>query len=183
LEVNERKLLRAAQGGDKEAFQQLILAYYPYVKKFLLKLSGSEQDAEDLTQETFLKLIRGIRQYEPSGNALFATWLMTIAKHCYLDFLRRNRLITVDFNALELPSDEFFEGEIERREDADALWRAMETLPPEQALAVRLRHFEQQSLEEIAARMGIEAKTAKSRVHLGVVKLRKTLGGTKNGAQ
>ena len=183
MEGNERKLLRAAQGGDKEAFQQLILVYYPYVKKFLLKLSGSEQDAEDLTQETFLKLIRGIRQYEPSGRASFATYLMTIAKHCYLDFLRRNRLITVDFDALELPSGEFFEGEIERREDAEALQRAIEALPSEQALAVRLRHFEQQSLEEIAARMGVEPKTAKSRIHLGVVKLRKTLGGIKNGAQ
>ena len=181
--MDERKLLRMAQDGDKEAFQQLILAYYPYVSKFLLKLSGSEQDAQDLTQETFLKLIRSIRQYEPSGQAAFATYLMTIAKHCYLDFLRRNRHIAIDFDALELPSGEFFEGEIERREDAAALCRAIETLPPEQALAVRLRHFERQSLEEIAAQMGVESKTAKSRIHLGVVKLRKTLGGTKNGAE
>ena len=180
--MDERKLLRAAKDGDKEAFQQLILAYYPYVNSFLLKLCGNEQDAEDLTQETFLKCIRGIRQYEPNGKATFATWLMTIAKHCYLDFLRRSRHITVDFDALELPSGEFFEGGIERREDAEALLQAIEALPPEQALAVRLRHFEQQSLEEIAARMGVEPKTAKSRIHLGVVKLRKTLGGTKNGA-
>ena len=99
-------MLRAAQGGDKEAFQQLILAYYPYVKNFLLKLSGSEQDTEDLTQETFLKLIRSIRHYEPSGQAAFATWLMSIAKHCYLDDLRRSRKLTVDFNAPELPSGE-----------------------------------------------------------------------------
>jgi len=181
--LDERKLLRMAQGGDKEAFQQLILAYYPYVKKFLLKLSGNEQDADDLTQETFLKLIRSIRHYEPSGQATFATYLMTIAKHCYLDFLRRNRQITVDLDALEVSSGEFFEGEIERREDAETLRRAIEALPPEQALAVRLRHFERQSLEEIAAQMGVEAKTAKSRIHLGVVKLRKTLGGTKNGAE
>ena len=179
--TDERKLVRTAQRGDKEAFQQLILAYYPYVKKFLLKLSGNEQDAEDLTQETFLKLIRTIRQYNPTDQAAFATYLMTIAKHCYVDFLRRNRQITVDFNTLELPSGEFFEGEMERREDAEALLQAMETLPPEQALAVRLRHLERQSLEEIAARMGCEAKTVKSRIHLGVVKLRKTLGGTTNG--
>jgi len=181
--VNERKLLRMARDGDKEAFQQLILAYYPYVTKFLRKLCGNGQDAEDLTQETFLKLIRSIRQYEPSGQAAFATYLITIAKHCYLDFLRRNQHITVDFDALVLPSGEFFEGEIERREDAETLRRAMEALPPEQALAVRLRHFERQSLEEIALQMGCEAKTVKSRIHIGVVKLRKALGGTTNGAK
>ena len=58
--LREKALVAACQKGDKQAFNELILLFYPYVYKFLLKTCGEKNLAEDLTQETFLKMVRNI---------------------------------------------------------------------------------------------------------------------------
>lgn len=90
--MNEKALIKRCQRGERQAFDELIRLYYDYVSGFLLKNTADETLSEDLTQETFLKMIRSIEKFDPGGSAAFGTWLITIAKNCYIDHLRKNRM-------------------------------------------------------------------------------------------
>lgn len=77
--MGEKELVKRCQKGDKKAFEELVEQFYPYVSGFLLKTTRNSILAEDLTQETFLKMIRNIEKYRPEG-ASFGTWLISIAR-------------------------------------------------------------------------------------------------------
>ena len=81
VNVNEKEIIGRCREGDREAFDTLIRTFYPYVTKYLLKLTHDENLTEDLTQEVFLKLIRTIENYKTDGKAAFATYVITIAKN------------------------------------------------------------------------------------------------------
>lgn len=170
-------MILSAQKGEKEAFQSLIALYYPYVSKFLLKLCGDQALSEDLTQDTFLKLVRGIDKFDIHGKAAFSTWVMTIAKNCYFDHLRRNRQALYSLEEQEAFSGSNVQDEVLDRLQMEEALKALEQLPPEQAAAIRLKYLEQQTLQEIAQQLCCEPKTVKSRIHNGVMKLRKMLKG------
>ena len=72
--MDEKALVKACQKGDRQAFEALIRLFYPYVSRFLLKMTLDESLAEDLTQDTFLKMIQNIEQFDADGGALFGTW-------------------------------------------------------------------------------------------------------------
>lgn len=71
--MNEKALIKKCQRGDKQAFEELIRLYYDYVSGFLLKTTMDSTLSEDLTQETFLKMIRSIEKFDPDGSAAFGT--------------------------------------------------------------------------------------------------------------
>lgn len=81
--MNEKDLVKKSQNGDRKAFEDLIRMFYPYVSGFLLKNTNNSDLAEDLTQETFLKMVQNIEKYDLKSKAGFGTWLITIAKNCY----------------------------------------------------------------------------------------------------
>lgn len=174
--MDELKLIKSAQNGEKQALNDLISTYYPYVLKFTLKLCSDQNISKDLTQETFLKLVRSIDKFDLKGRASFSTYVMTIAKNCYIDYLRRNRSISVeslDFVTAQMPGEEF-----DRLEFEDVL-NAVEALPKEQGEVIKLKYLEGMTLKEIANMHSMKEKTVKSRIHSGIVKLRKALKGDK----
>ena len=173
--MNEKALIKRCQRGDRQAFDELIRLYYDYVSGFLLKATENETLCEDLTQETFLKMIRSIERFDPGGSAGFGTWLITIAKNCYIDHLRRNRVHLEDIESLQLEDERNVADEVERKLRYEQVMSVMETLPPEQALAIRLKYVEDMTLAQIAERFGVQPKTIKSRIHDGTAKLRKKL--------
>lgn len=173
--MNEKALIQRCRRGDRQAFDELIRLYYDYVSGFLLKTTANAELAEDLTQETFLKMIRNIEKFDPGGRAAFGTWLITIAKNSYIDHLRRNRIRLEDVDSLPLADERNVADEVERKLQYERLLEAMATLPPEQALAIRLKYVEDMTLAQIAERFGVQPKTVKSRIHDGTVKLRKML--------
>lgn len=165
--MNEKALIKKCQRGDRQAFDELIWLYYDYVSGFLLKTTRDEMLSEDLTQETFLKMIRGIERFDVGGSAAFGTWLVTIAKNCYIDHLRRNWVPFEDIDALPLEDERNVADEVERKLRYEQLLAELETLPPEQALAIRLKYVEDMTLAQIAERFGVQPKTVKSRIHDG----------------
>jgi len=175
--LDEYSLILSAQKGEKEAFQSLITFYYPYVSKFLLKISNDVVLSEDLTQDTFLKLVRGIDKFDIHGKAFFSTWVMTIGKNCYLDHLRRNRQEVLSLEEQDAASQFNVQDAVLNHLQVDEMLKALESLPSEQAVAIRLKYMEQQTLQEIAQRFSCEPKTVKSRIHNGMVRLRKMLKG------
>lgn len=175
--MNERELIRACQRGEKQAFDELIRAFYPYVTKFLLKTCGNETLTEDLCQETFLKMIRNIEKYDVNGKAGFGTYIITIAKNTYVDYLRKNRHPEDNIDELVIPDDYNLENDVLTQLKYHEAMAVIEKLPPEQGMAITLKYLESQTLEEIAERFGVPSKTIKSRIHDGTVKLRKMLLG------
>ncbi|QAT50442.1 sigma-70 family RNA polymerase sigma factor [Caproiciproducens sp. NJN-50] len=175
--MDELSLIVSAQKGEKEAFQSLITFYYPYVSKFILKVCGDVTLSEDLTQDTFLKLVRGIEKFDVHGKASFSTWVITIAKNCYLDHLRRNKREVLSLEEQDVSSLFSVQDVVLDRLLTDEILKALESLPPEQAAAIRLKYLEQLTLQEIARRFSCEPKTVKSRIHNGMVRLRKMLRG------
>lgn len=171
--MNEKNLIKKCQRGDKQAFEELIRLYYNYVSGFLMKITADELLCEDLTQETFLKMIRSIEKYNIGGNAVFGTWLITIAKNCYIDYLRRNRIHLESIDEFMLTDESNVTTEVERKLLYEQLIAAIDILPLEQGLAIRLKYEEDMTLEQIADHFGVPSKTVKSRIHDGTVKLRK----------
>ena len=179
--MNDKALIKRCQRGDRQAFDELIRLYYDYVSGFLLKNTADETLSEDLTQETFLKMIRSIEKYDPGGSASFGTWLITIAKNCYIDHLRRNRIHLEDIDSLPVEYERNVADEVERKLQYEQIMEAMETLPVEQALAIKLKYVEDMTLAQIAEQFGVQQKTIKSRIHDGTVKLRKKLNLKERG--
>ena len=173
--MNEKALIKKCQRGNRTAFDELIRLYYDYVSGFLLKITMNETLTEDLTQETFLKMIRSIEKFDTEGSAGFGTWLVTIAKNCYIDNLRRNRVYIEDIESIPFADVRNVADEVERKLQYEQVLAAMEALPTEQALAIKLKYLENMTLAQIAERFGVQPKTIKSRIHDGTVKLRKKL--------
>ncbi|MEQ8155721.1 MAG: sigma-70 family RNA polymerase sigma factor [Clostridiaceae bacterium] len=174
--MDERKLIKRCQAGDKEAFQELISKYHPFVFKFLVKITENEQVAEDITQETFLKLIRNIDKFDMYGKAKFSTYIITISKNCYIDYLRKekkflqNVSIDENFNAEDVHANT--EEIVLDKIYGEAVKKEMENLSEEQKIAIKMKYIEGLTLKEIGEKLEIEPKTVKSRIHNGIVKLR-----------
>lgn len=180
--MNDIELIKDCQNGDKRAFNQLIGYYYPYVSGYLLKLTSSEHLTEDLTQETFVRIIRNIENFDVHGKASFSTYLITIAKHLYIDHLRKSRHELLSSDDFDIP-DESFEKRVYEKLDFSEALELIEKLPPKQAIAIKLKYLEEMTLEQIARHQNTEPKTIKSRIHSGMTKLRNEFlkGGGGNG--
>lgn len=167
----QNELAGRAQAGDRQAFTQLVRSYQDRVFRFILRMHGGRDEAMDLTQETFLKAFRALPGWQP--EARFSTWLFQIARNATLDVLRRRQRI--EFVSLDESSAE---GEaIDPRDGARLpdekladqqrmalLEGALRALPPEQREVLLLRELEGMSYTDIAATLGIEAGTVKSRL-------------------
>lgn len=173
--MNEKELIKACQKGEKQAFEELIRLFYPFVSKFLLKITCDKLLSEDLTQETFLKMIRSIEKYSLDGSASFSTWLITIAKNSYIDHLRRSNIKMVDIAEVQFNDWMDVTDCVIQKMRYEEVIKEIGDLPPEQGLAIRLKYEENMTLAEIAKQFGVAPKTIKSRIHDGTVKLRRLL--------
>ena len=178
--MNEKALIKKCKRGEKQAFEELIRLYYDYVSGFLLKTTAQKELSEDLTQETFLKMIRSIDKFDQSKSAAFGTWLITIAKNCYIDHLRKNRVGSLNIDDLALADERCVADDVERKLQYEQLRSEIDALPSEQGTAIRLKYEEDMTLAEIAERFNVEPKTIKSRIHDGTVKLRKKFSKERN---
>ena len=171
--MNEIKTIKECQNGNKEAFNNLIKFYYPYVFKYLLKLIGNEDITNDIVQDTFLKLIKNIDKYDIKGKSSFSTYLITIAKNCYLDYLRKNKkyvqIIDIDDISDKLTSVE------NTNINDDLIFDEIDKLPKEQRTAIKLKYLEGYTLREIAKIEQTKPETIKSRIHEGKKKIKKEM--------
>lgn len=173
--MNEIKLIRQCQKGNKTAFNELINFYYPFVLKYLIKITNNEEIAKDLTQDTFLKFIRNVEKFDVKGKASFSTYLITISKNCYLDYLRATKKISNDIDLESIKDPTYLENEIILENNINLILTKINKLPFEQAEAMKLKYLEGYTLNEIAVIMKTKPQTVKSRLHDGKRKLRKDM--------
>lgn len=169
---NDIKIIKSCQKGNKDSFNELINLYYEYVLGFLIKLTNNKQLSQDLTQDTFLKIIQNIDKFDTNGKASFSTYIITIAKNLYIDNLRKTKNEVYNIDELILPINGF-EDESIMKFEYDDIMNQIEKLPEAQREAIKLKYVEGMTLKEIAKIHNTNDKTIKSRIHTGVSKLRR----------
>ncbi|NAZ84452.1 RNA polymerase sigma factor SigE [Kineococcus sp. R8] len=147
------------------------------VYRLAYRLTGNRHDAEDLTQEVFVRVFRSLSSYQPGT---FEGWLHRITTNLFLDQVRRKQRIRFDALAEDaddrLPSTDMGpERAYEHRNLDDDVQRALDALPPDFRAVVVLCDIEGLSYEEIAATLGVKLGTVRSRIHRGRAQLRESL--------
>ncbi|PPD44075.1 MAG: RNA polymerase subunit sigma [Methylocystis sp.] len=168
---------RLACDGDRQAFAALFAYYFPRVKSYLLRAGASPAVAEDLAQETMLRVWRRAASFNASAGAA-STWIFVIARNLRIDRLRGERSgDDLDADPSDEP-DAAPNGETVAimNERKERVRQALGALSREQAQIVQLFYFDEQPHAEIARTLGIPLGTVKSRVRLAVERLRAQLG-------
>lgn len=156
----------------------LVNAYSKKVFNLAYQFSGSAQEAEDMTQEIFLKLYSSLRKYDFARN--FTAWLLTLSKNHLIDEYRRTkweRTQRDEFNDKVIAQDAFSgpERSTVREENKKLVWESLDRLSPEIRMTVILRDIQGRTYEEIAESLGLPVGTVKSRVNRGRLQLARVL--------
>jgi RNA polymerase sigma-70 factor (ECF subfamily) len=165
--------------GDLSAmpsWDELVRQHADRVYRLAYRLSGNQHDAEDLTQETFIRVFRSVQNYQPGT---FEGWLHRITTNLFLDMVRRRSRIRMEALPEDydrVPADEPNPEQIYHDSHLGAdLQAALDSLPPEFRAAVVLCDIEGLSYEEIGATLGVKLGTVRSRIHRGRQALREYL--------
>ena len=153
--------------GDEKAAEELIKRYYTPVLRYCKRQCFNLEKAEDLTQETFLKLFKNLSGYKEKRK--FKAYLYTIANHLCIDESRKMKECSLE-NEEEIRNEC---DELRRIEDKSEIAYLLDVLSPEQREAVILRFGEELSFWEIAKVMGCNMRTAQSRVRNALKIMRK----------
>lgn len=170
------RIAAIAERQDRTAFAELFNFFAPRVKAFLHKTGTSEQQAEELAQETMLAVWRKAGLYDPQ-SASAATWIFTIARNLRIDAVRREKrggAIRVDDVEAEFEADESpgADARIMSEEADERVRQALKALPPDQLKVIQMSFFEERPHGEIASALQIPLGTVKSRVRLAMKRLR-----------
>ncbi|HET6845342.1 MAG TPA: sigma-70 family RNA polymerase sigma factor [Anaerolineales bacterium] len=164
-------LVAQAQQGSEEAFTRLVEAYQTHVYNLCYRMLGDAQNAEDASQETFLRAFQHLHRYDHARP--FGTWLLSIAAHYCIDRLRRRKFSFLstdeseDGEPIELPDPAAPnpENDLLRRQQRDQVQGFLQALNPTDRAAIVLRYWDDCSEVEIANTLHITVSAVKSRLH------------------
>ncbi|HEY6196577.1 MAG TPA: sigma-70 family RNA polymerase sigma factor [Candidatus Eisenbacteria bacterium] len=170
----DAELVRRCLSGDQRACRDLVRRYERPVYSVLMRVVRSSEDAEDLVQETFVKVFRALDRYDPERP--FSAWIFTIASRLAIDHFRRRRVKTVSLNVSEPGSTEERTMDVEdpglkpdeitsHAEEESATSKLIDGLPEHYRIVVLLRHQQDLSYEEIAEALNLPLGTVKARIH------------------
>jgi RNA polymerase sigma-70 factor (ECF subfamily) len=178
-------LIRRAQAGEHEALTRLVETYQGPVYSLALAIMRDRADAVDMTQETFVRLLRSLGAYRGNGSN-FTSWVHRLSVNICLDALRRRQRSPVSSlerrgSALSEPVSadvwEQPEWRLEWGESASEVQSALAELPRSQRQALTLHYLEDRPYDEIAARMGVPLNTVKSHILRGKERMLRLLAG------
>lgn len=178
-EKTDEQLMEQVRLGETDAFQTIYERRFPALFRFCLRYLGSEADAEDLTQETFLRAFRAADRFEP--RAKVSTWLFTIARNLCFNRFRRAENQAAARDGTETEPDRLVSGrpdpevQASQNETAWTVQKAIGDLPPSLRVPVLLRRYHELSYEEIARITGCSLSAVKLRLHRARGLLKKAL--------
>lgn len=168
------ELVELALDEDRWAQRQLVKRYQGPIFAYIYRWLRNRADAEDLTQDVFIKMFRALHTY--SRKSSFRAWLYRIARNRVIDFLRRKKPSTVDIENVVTVTDEDTPVEaFERSSDQEKIDHAIATLPHIYREVLLLRHRDELTYEEIVDATGVTLGTVKARLHRARALLRKRL--------
>lgn len=181
-ELSDEQLVGRCLDGDQRAFEQLVERYAPRIYDFCLRLLGSAEEAEDAVQDTFTAAFQRLDTYR--GDAAFRTWLYRIAGNRVTDALRRSarrrhavayadaELANMDSAAVPVAWADTVAGEladpaltVERRLQAEHLWRSVARMPVKYRLPLLLHYREGLSYREVAQILDVPVRTVETRLY------------------
>jgi len=156
------KVLRRAAAGEEQALEVLVRMFSEPIRSYLERVVGDFGDSQDLTQETFLRMARGLPDF--AGKAKFSTWLFQIAKNLGIDHLRRRELDRVPLH--RVPEHAFATApSAHGMEETELLWACIGDLDVDLRSALILRDVHGFSYREIAEIVGATLSTVKWRIY------------------
>ena len=186
--VSDQAVVECARDGEEAAYRELLRRYQRPVFSLIYRMVRDRELAEDLAQETFVKVLNALDRYRPEYK--FSSWVFKIANNAAIDHLRRKELDTlsleggpdattperVEATTLQLgdPSESPLE-ELEARELGSAIERAIGRLRPEYRACIMLRHVEGRSYDEIAEILELPLGTVKTYIHRARAELKECL--------
>ena len=185
-------LVRRCIAGDAVAWEEIVQRYNRRIYNICYRFAGSADDAQDLTQEVFIKMYRMMSSYD-SGRAAFMTWVTTITRNLLVDHFRKTKqdrmTETLDGASSEhedaMPLSDRIpdkgappDARVQSREAGEAVQHALQKLSPELREAVILRDLQDMDYREIAAVLRVPEGTVKSRINRGRAELARVLQRT-----
>jgi RNA polymerase sigma-70 factor (ECF subfamily) len=165
---SEAALVNAARAGDRDAFAGLVDLYKKPVYNLALRMLGNPRDAEDASQEAFLRAYKALGAYDRKRP--FSTWLLSITAHYCIDRLRRRKSGEISLDGL--PTWRWVPAETvdpqraaERSDQADRIRKLLDGLPEDYRLVITLRYWHDLGYAEIASIVGETESAVKSRLH------------------
>ena len=183
LQHQEEDLIEKAKAGDVKSFEILIANYKKRAFNIAYRMLGNLEDANDVTQESFLKIYRSIDKFK--GKSSFSTWLYSIVNNTCIDFIRKNRkktTISIDTNydedgyEIEIADEKnTTESLFEKKEIIRSIHDAINRLNHDQKIVIILRDIQGFSYFEISKILNISEGTVKSRISRGRKNLKNIL--------
>jgi RNA polymerase sigma factor (sigma-70 family) len=185
-------LVRRCIAGDAVAWEEIVQRYNRRIYNICYRFAGSADDAQDLTQEVFIKMYRTLSSYD-AGRAAFMTWLTTITRNLLVDHFRKTKqermTDSLDGTSSEhedaMPLSEKIpdkaappDARIQTRQAGEKVHEALQKLSPELREAVILRDLQDMDYREIAAVLKVPEGTVKSRINRGRAELARLLQRT-----
>lgn len=168
--------IAAARNGDPAAREWLVRRWSEPVFRFSVRMLGNEQDARDVAQETLVKVLRSLEQYDPTRS--FPTWVFGIARNTCIDEHRRRRRRAWDEPGDIVDTRPSPLSEVSRAERADRVVGALQQLPPMYREILVLYHFEHLKYVEIAETLEVPLGTVMNRIFRARKKLREIYEAT-----
>jgi RNA polymerase sigma-70 factor, ECF subfamily len=170
--MDEKELINSAKKGDHRSFAMLFRNHYPLLVKYLMKITMNPDIAEEIAQATMAKCVEKIHLF--NGKSKFSSWLISIATNMYIDQHRKKKRER-EWNEGEAASRKLqWQMESKNEEWTDAL-AALSRLTDEMRIPLILKHYYGYSYDEISEILNIATGTAKSRVHHGLLAVRREL--------
>ena len=178
---SDESLVERGAAGDRDALQLLVERWQGPGFAVMVRMVGSQEDAQDFTQETFMRVCKNAHRYHTSGQ--FKSWILRIAGNVARTHLRRRRIlrwVRFDDVAHDGPSPSIG-GSLEEQETIQLVRSALLALPPRQRQAVALRYFEDMAYQEVADAMGVSVSAVESLLHRAMAALRQNLSLKETG--
>ena len=172
---DERSLVSRAQKGNEEAFAQLYEEYFTKIYRYVVVRIGDETEAEDITQQVFLKALQSIGSFKWRGIP-FSAWLYRIAHNQVVDYLRKTKrrtMVPIDEVTVAVESNP--QQEVEQEFDLQQLTVAIQRLTEAQRAVISLRFTSELSTAEVAKTLGKSQGAIKALQHSAIVALRRVL--------
>jgi RNA polymerase sigma-70 factor (ECF subfamily) len=166
--VSEISYIRRVQAGETQCFAPLLERYGRPVYSLIVKIVGNREDAEELTQDVFLKAYRSLASFQ--GNSRFSTWLYRIAYNAAISATRKKKheWLTIEDGVLEQVAEEDASDVSEQESDDEWMERLEESikqLSPDERALILLFYRQAKPIEEIAAIMGLTVSNVRTRLH------------------
>ncbi|HNR69628.1 MAG TPA: sigma-70 family RNA polymerase sigma factor [bacterium] len=185
MDPSNSNLIHAALNGDQQAYKEIVNRFYGKIFALVLRMVKNRQEAEDLTQETFIKAFNSLATF--NSEYAFSTWLYKIAANTCIDHFRKKRLLTFPLdNPITMQDSEIQreypdqqepepDNRLINKERTTIIEDAISSLPAKYRQVIILRHKRDKSYEEIAEELALPLGTVKVRIFRAREMLKKAL--------